>query len=98
MKRNYTVQDIADYLDELGFKWIDNLVKDYAKEKYVKMTIPKKEMNIYIDSKRSINGTPTIAKLEVDNETFVLCQGVSRLDMSEDWQEFLMMKRVGVRV
>lgn len=98
MKKNYTIRDIAEYLDELGFRWVDYLVKDYNKEKYVKVTTPKKEMNIYIDSKRAINGTPTIAKLEVDNNTFVLCQGVSRLDMSEDWQEFLLMRRVGVKV
>ena len=98
MRRVYTIKDIADYLEELGFRWIDYLVKDYNKDKYLKVSATdlKKEMNVYIESKRSLN--QTVAKLVVDNNTFVLHQGVSKLDMSEDWEEFLMMRRVGVKV
>ena len=100
MKRNYTIKDIADYLDELGFRWVDYLVKDYTKERYLKVTATtlKKEMNVYIENKRAKGANPIVVKLEVDNETFVLGQETSRLDMSEDWKEFLLMRQVGVKV
>ena len=92
MKRNYTIEDITDYLDELGFIWMENLIKDYEKGKYFQATPStlKREMYIYIKNKNSSN--KTVAKLKIGNNTFILHQGTATLDMSEDWKNYLSSK------
>lgn len=89
MRKKYNIKNIADYLDELGFKWLDHLMKDSVTEKYERATLSSfnKMVDLLVESKRT--GRQSLISLSVDNETFVLRSGNTKSDMSEDWQSFL---------
>ena len=87
MKTNYSVNDIETYLSELGFKWVDNLARDIATNKYFRVTIEslKNKMHIYLEN--SNTKIRSVVQLVVDNDHFIIKQGNNKLDMSKDWQD-----------
>ena len=97
MRRNYTIEDIKDYLEELGFIWIENLIKDYEKGKYFQATPSTLNREMYIYIKNLKSSLTTVAKLKVGNNTFILHQGTATADMSDDWKNYL-SRKVGVEV
>jgi len=89
MTQKFTIKDIEEYLNELGFIWEDNLIKDHITQMYQKATMQslKRDMKVYVENKRT--GKKILAKLSVNEQKFILTQAQNSMDMSEDWVAFL---------
>ena len=89
-KRRFTLEDIANFLEEIDLGWPDRLIYDPNTRKYKKATITKfsKPVFVYLKKKEQ----PMLMLATISNESFELSQGTSRLDATTLWNDYLVAK------
>lgn len=91
-KRNYTLDNIKQFLEEFGFEWVDYLVFDSKSQKYKTAKISMfngSYITLYLKRKNA----KMLALLTVSNEEFVLSVERNKLNASEAWKEFLIEQK-----
>ena len=92
-KKNFTLDDVENMIEELGFKWNGRQVFDPNEEKYRKLKHNsfslKKPLFVSIET---IKGDLTLALAEIDNETFILNFNGAKANASEQWIKLLLLK------
>ena len=92
-KKNFTLDDVENMIEDLGFKWNGRQVFDPNEEKYRKLKHNsfslKKPLFVSIET---IKGDLTLALAEIDNETFILNFNGAKANASEQWIKLLLLK------
>ena len=86
-KKNYTLEDIDNYLKELGFVWLDKLVYNPDTRRY-RMAKPSNfNKDIFLLLKRGKYDVLMLAT--ISNSLFELRTDCNKMNASAGWIEFL---------
>ena len=92
-KKNFTLDDVENMIEDLGFKWNGRQVYDPNEEKYRKLKHNsfslKKPLFLSLET---IKGDLTLALAEIDNETFILNFNGAKANASQQWMKLLLLK------
>lgn len=92
-KKNFTLDDVENMIEDLGFKWNGRQVFDPNEEKYRKLKHNsfslKKPLFLSLET---IKGDLTLALAEIDNETFILNFNGAKANASQQWMKLLLLK------
>lgn len=90
-KKKFTIDNIKEFIKELGFEWIDKLIYDSNNQKYrtAKMIDLKKE-NVKLLLKSVGKKQPFVAMATISNDEFAIFFGNSKMDASLVWKDFLL--------
>ena len=92
-KKNFTLDDVEQMIEDLGFKWNERNVFNPNEEKYRKLKHNsfslKKPLFLSIET---IKGDLILALAEIDNETFILNFNGAKANASEQWKKLLSQK------
>jgi len=92
-KKNFTLDDIEYFLEDLSFIWLNRIVYNPNNNKYKELKLntfngkPK-----FLSLKNKINGNRILMLTEIGSETFILSADRCKIDASADWKEFLNKK------
>ena len=92
-KKKFTIEDIDNFLEELGFVWNEHLIYNSKKRNYE--TLSRNTFNgkpTFLSLKNLNNKHKYFALVEISDEVFTLSINNNRLDASDSWQEFLAEK------
>lgn len=96
VKKNFTLEDVENMIEEIGFEWVDRLVYNPNNEKYKSLKSNSFKKPIFMSLKNKLNGLRVLAMAEINNETFILKWSSAKLDVSEDWKENLNKLEKGI--
>ena len=86
---DFTIVDIKNFLNELGFEWVDAMIYD-SLENYrtaTRKTFQGRPVSLYLRNTKTKRCTPVPTTIKED--TFIIKHGGCKLDVSEDWVDFL---------
>lgn len=88
-KKKFTLDDIEEMFEELGFKWVERLIYNPNTDKYkeLKVNTFKKNKTHFLSLKNMINGIRSLAMTEIDENTFIIRINDCKLDASDGWVE-----------
>lgn len=91
MDLNFTVEQVKQVLEEaLDLIWIDKLRYNHKTKCYHTATITDFKINRYIYAYLINNKRKAyLAKIQVDNEKFLINVNGMKIDATEHWQEIL---------
>lgn len=89
MKNNFTIKDVAEYLENLpfGWQWVDYLIKDEKVNSYRRATVRdfKKPVQLYIKTLKDKSNY--LITIEVNNEKFLIRTAlIKEMDASDGWK------------
>ena len=91
-KKNFTLEDIKNYLLELGFVWEDKIIYNPNTRKYRTATMRSFEKNVFLCLRKEKQTQDFRMLAVVDNNTFELWCNNSKMDASYGWLDFLSQK------
>ena len=92
IRQLFTIQDIKEYLEELGFEWKDKIIYDPNTSKYKTATLENFKKNVFLCLKNLINNQDTKLLATINNKTFELMMGANKIDASKGWNDYLLNK------
>ena len=96
-KKNFTLDDVENMIEDLGFKWNERQVFNPNEEKYKKLKHNSFGSNkaLFLSLKNP-RGVLTLALAQIDNTTFVLDFNGSKINASGLWENMLLEKEQGL--
>ncbi len=93
-KKNFTLEEVEQMIEDLGFKWNERQIFDPKTEKYKKLEHnsfnSKKQFFISLINAKGLLALPLA---EIDNSTFVLkFGGATKIIASDQWKKLLSSK------
>ena len=92
-RRNFTLEDVKNYLNELGFDWKDKMIYDANASKYKIATLESFNKNVFICLKNLFNNQECKFIATINNQTFELIQGTNKIIVSDRWIDYLNIKK-----
>ena len=87
----FTLDDIKNYLKELGLDWSDAVIYNSWIKKYGTATINTfrgQAVSLYV--KNMATGKYMSANVLITEKDFIINNGLSKLDASQDWVQYLL--------
>jgi len=89
-KKNFTLEDIENMLEEFGFIWLERLVYNPNTNKYKQLKVNNfSGKPRFISIKNIKSNVRALVLAEIYNEKFVISSDKYKLDASEAWQDYL---------
>jgi len=89
MKQEFTLDGIEQFLEDMGFRWLDKQVFDYEKNVYERAKMKHfKQPFVYVYLQNE-NDKKLLVALHANNENFFLMLNNTKVDMSATWREKL---------
>lgn len=96
MKKRFTLDDIDELLEEIGFKWLDKQVRNIENNKYESAAIKHfKQPTTYLLIECE-NGQKFLISAQINQEQFIIRFDKTKLDLSQDWVDKLNNKAKGL--
>ena len=90
MKKEFTLDDIDQFLEEMGFKWLDRQVYNFCNDKYERADIKHFTQQpfacVYLENGKK---TRALMVLKVGADKFILKLNNTRADMTAAWVEYI---------
>ena len=96
-KKKFTIDNIEEFLEEIGFKWIEKyvyLTKEKTYECATMNMFKMKPVYLYLMNKES--NKKALPLVQITNDEFLIIQGESHLNASSAWASFLEEQTINV--
>lgn len=93
-KNKFTLQDIQDYLLELGFVWEDKTIYNPNTRHYKQAKLANFKQNVFLRMHQELTDRDVLMLGTINEETFELWFDHNKMVATSGWLEFLGNKKV----